>query len=469
LFHFADENTAAKAASDNTGTLAKSLSQAISRGGMKMADAELYTLIDKQRKRRRKSGSQYNSDELDLLIGDIHHRPIIVLSFIAVTTFAACWVAWMNGQLNSGLMLMVSLFALSLTWVSRQRAKVHNLRLPDINGIEMPFFVTMGSLALIYLVGHFGPLGSLYNQLDLLVLTFGLLGLSLISLYGREDLPWRIPSAVEGIIMMLLLSRLCGALLFNAVPFPFTVNLLDDKHGFIDWQLPWLFHEVALLGMVLVWEWIEAFRRTNGMPDHRGAAGRGSFALMVVMISAGPAGVLAGILCMKRSYNWKQPAGVALSVYAILGGLFAFLAWTDGDNYRTVLQWVIFATGVVMLVAHVYTIFAEMPKWTTAWLWNAHIILPVGVFAIAGWSPWLVVSVLALSLATWVGGILQLRRGMRVMGALDLVLSLCLGLLILQDQILEPSMLLLMLVALGIELGIVAWLGTRHDMQLAQD
>ena len=130
-----------------------------------------------------------------MLVGDIQHRPVIVLSFIAVTTLAACFVAWMQSDTNPGLMLMVSLFALTLTWVSRQRAKVHNLRLPDINGIEMPFFVTMGSLTLIYLVGHFN--GSKYEQLDLFVLTFGLLGLSMISLYGREDLPWRIPSAVE--------------------------------------------------------------------------------------------------------------------------------------------------------------------------------------------------------------------------------------------------------------------------------
>ena len=333
----------------------------------------------------------------------------------------------------------------------------------------MPFFVTMGSLSLIYLVGHFGPLGSKFNQLDLLVLTFGLVGLSLISLYGREDLPWRIPSAVEGIVMMLLISRLAGAMMFNAVPFPFTVDLLDDSHGFIDWQLPWLFHEITLLALVLIWEWIEGFRRSHEMPDHRGAAGRGSFALMVVMISAGPAGVLAGLLCMRRSFDWKQPAAVALSVHAILGGLFAFMAWTDGDDFRIAMQWVIFTVGVMMLLAQIYTIFAEMPKWTTAWLWNAHILLPVGVFAIAGWSAWLVVCVLALSLATWVGGILQLRRGMRVMGALDLVLSLCLALLILQGGILEPNMLLLILTALGIELGIVAWLGTRHDMQLAQD
>ena len=175
VYHFADETTAAQVAEDPTGALAKSMSQAISRGGMKMADAELYSLIDKQRKRRRKSGAQYNSEELDLLIGDIHHRPVIVLSFIAVTTFAACFIAWFASDMNPGLMLLVSLFALSLTSVSRQRAKVHNLRLPDINGIEMPFFVTMGSLTLIYLVGHlFG--GSKIAQLALLVLCFGLLG-----------------------------------------------------------------------------------------------------------------------------------------------------------------------------------------------------------------------------------------------------------------------------------------------------
>ena len=149
--------------------------------------------------------------------------------------------------------------------------------------------------------------------------------------------------------------------------------------------------------------------------------------------------------------------------------MFAFLSWTNSADLQTTIQWTIFGVGVAMLAAQVYTIFAGMPKWTTAWLWNAHIILPAGVFAVAGWSPWLVVCTLALSLVTWVGGILQLRRGMRVMGALDLVLSFSIALLILQGGILDPTMLLLMLTALGIELSIVAWLGTRHDMQLAQD
>ena len=474
VYHFTDEDLAITATRDTTGNLAKSMSQAISRGGMKMADAELYTLIEKQRKRRRKSGAQYNSEELDLLIGDIHHRPVIVLSFIAVTTLAACIVAWVQSDTNPGLMLMVSLFALTLTWVSRQRAKVHNLRLPDINGIEMPFFVTMGSLTLIYLVGHFN--GSKYEQLDLFVLTFGLLGLSIISLYGREDLPWRIPSAVESVVTMLVISRVVGSMFVESVPFVFTVNPLISgcsdtcpTSELIGWQLPWLFHEFSLLILVFIWEWIEGFRRTHGMPDHRGAAGRSGFALMVVLISAGPAGILAGLLCMKRSFNWKQPAAVALSIYAILGGLFAMNSWGIVSDFSTIFGGILLGVGLVMLGSQIYTIFASLPKWTSAWLWNAHIILPIGIFAIVGWSPWLVVCMLALSLTTWVGGILQLRRGMRVFGALDLVLAFCLALLILQEGMLDPSMLLLMLGALAIELGIVAWLGTRYDLQLAQD
>ena len=132
------------------------------------------------------------------------------------------------------------------------------------------------------------------------------------------------------------------------------------------------------------------------MPDHRGAAGRGGFALMVVLVSAGPAGILAGILCLKRSFNWKQPAGAALSIYAILGGFIAMNSWGIIPEFSTVFGMTLLVIGVVMLGSQAYTIFAALPKWTSAWLWNAHILLPIGVFAVTGWSAWLVVCTLSL-------------------------------------------------------------------------
>ena len=99
-----------------------------------------------------------------------------------------------------------------------------------------------------------------------------------ISLYGREDLPWRIPSAVESVVTMLVISRIVGSMFVESVPFVFTVNPLVSgcfsycpDSELISWQLPWLFHEVSLLILVLIWEWIEGFRRTHKMPDHRGA------------------------------------------------------------------------------------------------------------------------------------------------------------------------------------------------------
>lgn len=468
LYHFADERLAAAAASDPSGTLAKATSQAMSKGAMKMADAELYGLIEKQRKRRRRAGA-VGDERLDLLIGDIHHRPVIVLSFIAVTALAACWYAWFNATLSPGLMLVTSLFALALTWISRNRAKVHALRLPDLMGIEMPFALTMGAMGLIYLVAHFGPAGRMDHQLDLLVLCFALVALAGVSLYGREDLAWRIPSAVEWVVLVLLMVRGMGAVFVNATPFPFTVDPLDDGGALEDWRLPWLFQEAVLVGLVLVWEWIEGYRRRRQMPDHRGAAGRGGFALMIVFNSTGPAGLLAGALCLRRSFDWKQPAGAAMAIHALLGAGLALLAWTDDPRAGEIFGWTLFGTGLAMLGAQMWTVFNPLPKWTSAWLWNAHILLPAGVFAVVGWSGWLVVAMLALSLATWVGGILQLRRGMRVMGAFDLALAIVIWLLVMQDGVLDPTMLLIMLVALGTELGIVAWLGTRHDLQLAQD
>ncbi|MDP6906946.1 MAG: hypothetical protein QF440_05960 [Candidatus Thalassarchaeaceae archaeon] len=468
LFHFADENLAKKAAEDPTGELARSISQAISTGNVKMADSELYSLIEKQRKRRRRSGAQ-GSEQMDLLIGDIHHRPVIVISFIVVTALAASWFAWFDGTLNSGLLMLVTIFALSLTWISRQRAKVQNLRMPDLMGIETPFAVTMIALGLIYLVGHFGNFSSPYAQLDLLVLSFALVSLSGISLYGRQDLAWRIPSAIEWVLLVLMMTRAFGAIFYNAVPFPLSVDPLDSGYPTIDWMLPWLFHEGVLLLLVCVWEWIEGYRRKSSMGDHRGAAGRGFFALSVVFVSTGPAGFLASIFCLRRSFDWKQPAGAAIAIHATLASLLAFRAWTESNLYQSTLEWVVLGSAIIMVAAHVYTVFMNLPKWTTAWLWNAHILLPIGILAIVGWSYWLVIGCLLLSLVTWVGGILQLRRGMRVAGAFDLALSIAIWLLIMQDDVLNSQNILVMLLALGIELGIVAWLGTRHQLQLSQD
>jgi hypothetical protein len=475
VYHFADDTLASLASADTTGETVRAISQAVSIGKVKMSDAQLYGLLDKQRKRRRRSGAHGGDEHLDLLVGDIHHKPLIVLSFIIVTALAATFAAFTLSSAAAGVLLITSIFALALTFVSRWRAKVVQLRLPDLLGIEMPFTVTMIALGFIYLAGHLGPLGSPWNQLDLMVLLTALIALAGVSLTGRHDLAWRIPSALEAVVLVLLMTRLLGVVLYGASPMPLSVNpLATSTTGgmsltLVGWNIPWIYHEVLLLCLVLGWDWIEGVRRKRGMPDHRGAAGRGGWALSVVLLSTGPAGLLAGALCMRRSFQWQQPAAAAISVHVILAALFAFTSWVDTDNAGKLLGLIILAVAIAMVLAHISSIALSKPHWTTAWMWNAHILLPFSVFIITGFSGWLILSILVLSLTTWVGGILQLRRGIRVFGAFDLGLSVLAWILVLQSSILDPLMLLLMLLSFAVVLGVVAWLGTRHQEQMSQD
>ena len=108
------------------------------------------------------------------------------------------------------------------------------------------------------------------------------------------------------------------------------------------------------------------------------------------------------------------------------------------------------------------------PGWSATWSWDAHFLLPLGVLLLTGISAWLVVSLLALSLSIWVTGILQLRRSLRVWGAADLVIALVAAALASQGTI-NSNSLLLMGIALGLELGIIAWLGQKHEGQMAID
>ena len=85
-----------------------------------------------------------------------------------------------------------------------------------------------------------------------------------------------------------------------------------------------------------------------------------------------------------------------------------------------------------------------------------------------GISHFLVISILALSLVIWVTGILQLRRSLRIWGAADLIIALDTAALAAKGE-LNSTSLLLMGIALGVELGIIAWLGQKHEGQMAVD
>ena len=182
---------------------------------LKMIDVEMLDLVEKQRKRAKRAGT---SGEYDLELGDIHHRPVIVIAFLITTILASTYLSFTSSlsYLILAFCVVVSILFIAL---ARIRANDIGLRLPDIAGIELPIAISMGGLVLVHLAGRISDsVVGLDDAKHLAVITVGLCVLAGIGLIGRNDLGLRIPNAVEGIVYLLALDRVFALIIGGEVP-----------------------------------------------------------------------------------------------------------------------------------------------------------------------------------------------------------------------------------------------------------
>lgn len=464
IYHFDSEESATAAAAGNESV--EALSQAVSIGKVKAISPELYTQVEKMRKKSKRRGDLSNEE---MLYGDIHHKPVIVLAFIAGIIMFGVYIIWSTGgTVSAGILVVSGAISLVLIGISRWRASSNDLTLPDVLGIETPFAATIAGLTLMQFTGRLAPGASMGNQVDFAVFAIILLLLMGISLTGRKDLVHRIPAAIEWYIATIVIARCAGTVMAGTMPMPILTDPLTPLAGgtITSFTVPWIIVEVILLLCVIGWDWIEGVRRKNNLPDFHGAAGRGGWVILISIISIGPVAFLAIILGLRRGIQWKQPVVVGINILAIvLASRSLASMYSDLIPYIT---YVMIILGVFTLLCLAATVPMRKPAWSTTWSWDAHLLLPLGLLVLTGVSSLLVVSILALSLAIWVTGILQLRRSLRIWGAADLILALVVAALAAQGEI-NSSSLLLMGIALGVQLGIIAWLGQKHEGQMALD
>ena len=222
---------------------------------LKMIDVEMLDLAEKQRKRAKRAGT---SDQYDLEIGDIHHRPVIVIAFLVTTIIASTFIAFTTSMsyLILAFCVVVSILFIAL---ARLRANEIGLRLPDVAGIELPIAISMVGLVLVHLAGRISDsVVGLDDAKHLAVITAGLCTLASIGLVGRNDLGLRIPNAVEGVVYLLVMDRIMALIIGGEVPVMYQVNPLDG--GMIDWTLPLVFVEIVLIICVVAYDWVEGQR-----------------------------------------------------------------------------------------------------------------------------------------------------------------------------------------------------------------
>ena len=435
------------------------IAQSPAASNIKMVDAELLQLseLQQQRSKRRSSSGDY-----DLVVGDIQHKPTIVLSFIIVTILVGIFFAWTSGD-SLPAIAVASFISVLFIAIARWRADQVNLQLPDIMGIESPVAITMAGLTLIQIAGRLGDANvALEHQWEILVLLGALVILAGISLLGRNDLGLRIPSVLEGIVLLLLISRVLTSLMGID-----RIQLSPTYSDELSWVLPVISLEVFLIAAVLLFEWVESERIKRELGDHRGAIGRIIWAVMTISISFGIAGILVAIFALKNSIKWIQPAvpvGLALFIpisWNALGG------WVEVLEGTTSLFMIVI--GSMALISAISCVVTNKQQWISSGLWVGHLLIPSGAFGFyQQTSVLMMVLILAVSTTSWLIGVVTLRRGWRIFGAVDLVLAwIVAGILMLAGG--TSLMLLVMLISTAVLLGLVTWLGQEYEEQLAND
>jgi hypothetical protein len=223
--------------------------------------------------------------------------------------------------------------------------------------------------------------------------------------------------------------------------------------------------EAFLIGSVLLFEWVESERLKRDLGDHRGAAGRFVWAAMIIVISFGPAGIIASVFTFKNAIKWVQPAvpvGLAL---------FLPISWNALGNWIEIIDETtalfMITIGTIGLIAAVVCVALRQEVWVAASLWIGHLLIPTGAFGhYENTTVLMMVLVLAVSTTSWLIGVITLRRAWRVIGAIDLLIAwIIAGTLMLAGA--TELMILIMLMATAILLGLVTWLGQKYENEIS--
>ena len=431
---------------------------------LRLIDTELLTLVEKQRKRQRRSGS---SGDMDLYVGDIHHQPTIVLLFLSTTILATSYLSFVSGNtlLALSFSVMISILFVGL---SRIRANQIGLRLPDIMGIEAPIALGMLGLVLVHVAGRASnSVVELGDATHLLVFFGGLVMLGGIGLLGRNDLGLRIPNALEGVIYLAAIDRVLCVVIGGEVPIPFDIDPFISTLSTLSWTAPLIIIEALLLTAVFGFDWVESKRIQHDMSDHRGAGGRSAWLLFIALLSFGPATFAVIIQSARRGVWWTQPAVVLAAWLMLPMAYLASSAWLSDIISLPSVGFIASCLGFLSILFAAWVVQQRQGLWLPAALWAMHILLIGSAF---GYSNLLfaVLFILLCSTASWVSGVLTLRKAWRVVGALDLVLSwIIAGIVIVQGASVE--ILLAILIASAALLGLVTYLTQTHEGEMANE
>ncbi len=341
-----------------------------------------------------------------------------------------------------------------------QRSERIGIRLTDTLGSDTTAATAVIGVSCAVVLGHTNPSSSVRDMTDFGVATALTVMIAMSSLWNSDKGLEARRAMLNWIVYPLASTRIIGFVLIGSLPAPLGVNPFDGN--MLSWTYPFVLLE-AVLALCIFLDYL--IDRRGGHEGHRRGADEVLFPFSVIVLSWGPAGILAavkGVYSTVKGRRERVAATLALLLPISIVSLQPVLSSTSSlGGYVVVAELLIF---ICILFA---CLFRDLDRWIVPALQTSHVLVIVCSFAIFDLKSGILVLFIISSLA-WSLGVVKLRKGLRVTGLVDLALATVFGIMIwLSDM--DGAWLLAVTGFVSMELAIVLWLSQKNMQSLQID
>jgi len=394
-------------------------------------------------------------------IDEVRHFPMIAIGVIGIVCVSLILASFILGP-RPILVLSAGSFLVIIVALEGARIRRIGVDMANTLGSDATHAVAVIGIGCAIVFGHTNPSSSVKDLTDLGVAipVILLLGIATFA-NGRKGLLER-RSVIDWIVYPLAAIRVAGFIIIGSLPAPLSVDPLEG--GLLEWIYPFMLLEfVLILAITLdVLVDVKSKERSSDVGVRSGFR-EVIFAFSVILLSWGPAGILAvmrGLYSSVKDRRTREACAIALLLPVSIVSLEPSLSFIS-----SVASSMIIGELLVFMLILFAGMFVDIERWVSPSVQNAHILLLIVSLTILRLEVGVILLILVSSVV-WSYGILRLRRGLRVLGLVDLAIASFGGVMLwLSDM--SSTWLLILTTSVSIELGIILWLSQR-DMEVLE-
>ena len=394
-------------------------------------------------------------------VDEVRHFPMIAIGVIGIVCASLVLASFILGP-QPILVLSAGSFLVIIVALEGARVRRIGVGMSNTLGSDATHAVAVIGMGCAIVFGHTNPSSSVNDLTDLGVAipVILLLGIATFA-NGKKGLLER-RSVVDWIVYPLTAIRVAGFVIIGSLPAPLSVDPLEG--GLLEWIYPFMLLEFVLILAIILDVLVDAqSRKGNSNVGVRNGFREVVFVFSIILLSWGPAGILAvmrGLYSSMKDRRTREAGAIALLLPVSIVSLEPSLSFIS-----SIVDSLIIGELLVFMLILFAGMFVNIERWVAPSVQNAHILLLIVSLTILRLEIGVILLILVSSVV-WSYGILKLRRGLRVLGLVDLAIASFGGVMLwLSDM--SATWLLILTTSVSIELAIILWLSQR-DMEVLE-